>query len=125
MPQLLGMPHIPCHNHSLNNKIDAWVESTLCVKGTSKSVNKLITKAKGSLKNMVVLQKLTKLHPETGHETRRTGHGRMMRKYQTTKSDLIIAHDAYDTNLLMNKSTVLFTSVWFDIVDAIVWFSLF
>ena len=54
---------------------------------------------------MVVLQKLTKLHPETGHETRWTGHGRMMRKYQTTRSDLITAHDADDTNFPMYIST--------------------
>ena len=101
----MGMPHIPCHNHLLNNKINAWVESTPCVKGTLKSVNRTMTKVKGSLKNMAVLRKITKLRPEIGNATRWTGHGRMMRKYQSTRSDLMTAHDADDTNFPMNKST--------------------
>ena len=64
-----------------------------------------MTKIKGSLKNMAVLRKLTKLCPEVGNATRWTGHGNMMQKYQKTRSDLITAHDADDTNFPMNKST--------------------
>ena len=102
---MLGLPHIPCHNHLLNNEVNAWIGKTLCVKGTLKSVNRTMTKVKGSLKNMAVLRKITKLRPEIGNATRWTGHGRMMRKYQSTRSDLMTAHDADDTNFPMNKST--------------------
>ena len=105
MAKLFGLPQIPCHNHLLNNEVNAWVESTPCVKGTLKSVNRTMTKVKGSLKNMAVLRKITKLRPEIGNATRWTGHGRMMRKYQTARSDLMTAHDAEDTKFPMNKST--------------------
>ena len=64
-----------------------------------------MTKVKGSLKNMAVLRKLTKLCPEVGNDTRWTGHGSMMRKYQRTRGDLITAHDADDTNFPMNKTS--------------------
>ena len=65
-----------------------------------------MTKVKGSLKNMAVLRKVTKLCPEVGNATRWTGHGSMMRKYQRTRCDLITAHDADDSNFQMNKSTI-------------------
>ena len=101
----MGLHHVPCHNHILKNEVNAWVESTPGVKGALKNVNRTMTKVKGSLKNMAVLHKLTKMRPETGNATRWTEHGRMMRKYQTTRSDLMVAHDADDTNFPMNKTT--------------------
>ena len=89
----------------MNNEVNAWVKKTATVRNTLKSVNTTMTKVKSSLKNMAVLRKLTKLCPEVGNDTRWTGHGRMMRKYQRTRSDLVVAHDADETNFPMNKST--------------------
>ena len=90
----------------MNNEVNAWVKKTAAVRNTLKSVNNTMAKVKGSLKNMAVLQKLAKLCPDVGNDTRWTGYGRMMRKYQRTRPDLVSAHDTDDTNFLIDKSGI-------------------
>ena len=102
--RLLGIPHIPCHNHLLNNEVTAWVNSHTCVKGPLTSVHDTMKKIKTSNKNMAVVRKLCNLCPEVGNETRWTGWGRMMGKYQRMRPNLIEAHDDEDTKFTMNKT---------------------
>ena len=104
--RLLGIPQIPCHNHLLNNEVTAWVNSNDSIKGPLQSVHATMKKVRGSNKNMAVVRKTCNLCPEVGNDTRWSGWGKMMGKYQRIRSDLIVAHDEEDTNFTMNKTTV-------------------
>ena len=68
------------------------------------SIHDTMKKIKTSNKNMAVVRKLCNLCPEVGNETRWTGWGRMMGKYQRMRSHLIEAHNEEDTKFTMNKT---------------------
>ena len=102
--RLLGIPHLPCHNHLLNNEVKEWVSKNSSVSTTLTSVHRTMKKVRQSNKNMAVVRKTCKLCPEVGNDTRWLGHGRMMGKYNRMRPDLMKAHDDDDTNFPMNKT---------------------
>ena len=102
--KLLGIPHIPCHNHLLHNEVNAWVNKHESVKNTVSSVENTMKKLRGSNKNMAILRKTCNLTPEVRNKTRWTGWGRMMGKYNRMRGDMLTAHDSEESNFQMNKS---------------------
>ena len=102
--RLLGIPHIPCHNHLLHNEVNAWVKKHESVNNTVTSVETTMKKLRGSNKNMAILCKTCRLIPEVRNKTRWTGWGRMMVKYNQMRGDMLTVHDDEDSNFTMNKS---------------------
>ena len=102
--KLLKIPHIPCHNHLLHNEVNMWVSQNDTIRNTVASVEHTMKKVRQSNKNMAVLRKTCRLTPEIRNKTRWTGWGRMMRKYNRMRGDLITAHEDEDSSFTMNKT---------------------
>ena len=104
--RLLGLPHIPCNNHLLNNEINLWIKNSQHIKSTLDKVKDYMTKVKKSLKNSAVLRSITRLHPEVGNATRWTSWGSMMMKFMKIRDSLIECATVDGTTIEVDESVV-------------------
>ena len=86
--QLLGLPHVNCHNHLLNAEVNQWIKEYATIKKTVETAQNEMKVARGSLKNQAVLRKLTNLTVEVGNDTKWTSWGTMMAKHHRMKDIL-------------------------------------
>ena len=104
--RLLGLPHIPCNNHLLNNEINLWIKNSQLIKSTLDKVKDYMAKVKKSLKNSAVLRSITRLHPEVGNATRWTSWGSMMMKFMKIRDSLIECATVDGTTIEVDESVV-------------------
>ena len=104
--RLLGLPHIPCNNHLLNNEINLWIKTSQPIKSTLDKVKDYMSKVKKSLKNSAVLRSITRLHPEVGNATRWTSWGSMMMKFMKIRDSLIECATVDGTTIEVDESVV-------------------
>ena len=103
LAKLLGVPHINCENHLLNNKLKLWMKDTTTNDDDIATVTrnfgpgtvcKIIHKTMLDLKtnkNRAILRQSTDLAPTIGNKTRWASGYNMMNKWHKIKADCKLA----------------------------------
>ena len=119
LARLLGIPHVNCENHLLNNEVKIWTvtstEETISHSARSfnpGSVIKVIHDTMASLKtnkNRAVLRHVgTDLAPTIPVQTRWGSNHNMMQKYEKMHAYIDDAHDHDDSDIVMPPTTNAF-----------------
>ena len=109
LARLLGVPHVSCESHLLNNEVKKFVKDTADDDdGAGFVVGKIhetMVSVKGSNKNMACLAKETNARPEHHGTTRFTGLSSMLKKWDKIGNHITAAADDDDADIVLPPTT--------------------
>jgi hypothetical protein len=121
LAKLLGIPHMNCENHLLNNKLKLWFKNTTFdddeiiehsrtfSPGTiCKLIHQTMLDLSKTNKNRAILLQNTDLAPTIGNETRWASARNMMNKWQDIEDACELASAKDSVNILMPPTTYYF-----------------
>ena len=100
----LGMPHIGCLNHKLNNEVERMVNNYSALASAIDSVNKTMLDFKTKLTNRAMLRNIETLSPVVHNKTRWSEKYLMLKRFLILREKFISVSDSADRLIHLNRT---------------------